>query len=211
MKLIVGLGNPEARYAATRHNVGFDAAEIVRQKLGFDRERLRFHACVSQGSYAGEQLIVCRPQTYMNLSGIAVREIASFYKIAPEDILVICDDVALPFGSLRVRAQGSAGGHNGLKNIIAQTQSENFARIRLGVGEKPEGWDLADFVLAKFTPAEIPAVRELCTKAAEAALCWVKNGPSVTMNRFNVNVKKAPKEEKTVPPAAQETKEETKE
>ncbi len=185
MKLIAGLGNPESRYAATRHNVGFEAAEMLRRRLGFGRELLRFHACISKGTVEGEQVIICRPQTYMNSSGIAIGEIASFYKIKPEDILIIYDDVSLPFGTLRVRGSGSAGGHNGMKSIIARLGTEDFPRVRLGMGEKPEGWDLADYVLAHFSEEELPVVRSLCESAADAAEAWIKNGIAYTMNHYN--------------------------
>ncbi len=185
MKLIAGLGNPESRYAATRHNVGFEACELLRQRLGFGRELLRFHACISRGTVGGEQVILCRPQTYMNNSGLAVGEIASFYKIAPEDILIIYDDVSLPFGGLRVRASGSAGGHNGMKSIIARLGTEAFPRVRIGVGAKPEGWDLADYVLARFSEEEIPVIREDCLRAAEAAEAWITRGIAYTMNHYN--------------------------
>lgn len=216
MKLIAGLGNPETRYANTRHNVGFDAAEIARQKAGFGVEKLRFHACISSGTVGGEQVIIARPQTYMNLSGVAIREIAAFYKIAPEDVLVLCDDVSIPFGARRIRADGSAGGHNGLKNIIAQLGTEDFPRIRIGVGEKPADWDLADYVLAKFTSEEVAAMRENCEAVADAALCWVKNGLPLTMNRYNYDperekklaAKKAAKEARKAEEAARRAAEE---
>lgn len=185
MKLIAGLGNPEAKYAATRHNVGFEAAELLRQKEGFRMGLLRFHAVISQGTIGGEKVLIARPQTYMNRSGIAIREIAKFYKIAPEDILIIYDDTALPFGQLRVRADGSAGGHNGMKSIIENLGTDKFPRIRIGIGEKPEGWDLADYVLAKFTAEELVTVKEACGKAAEAAECWVKDGINRAMNTYN--------------------------
>lgn len=216
MKLIAGLGNPESRYANTRHNVGFDAAEIARQKAGFGVEKLRFHACISSGTVGGEQIIIARPQTYMNLSGVAIREIAAFYKIAPEDILILCDDVSIPFGARRIRADGSAGGHNGLKNIIAQLGTEGFARIRIGVGEKPADWDLADYVLAKFTPEEVAAMRENCEKVAEAALCWATDGLAPAMNRYNYDperekklaAKRAAREAKKAEEAARKAAEE---
>ena len=182
MYLIAGLGNPEAKYAATRHNVGFEAAELLKQELGGGLARIRFHAEITRCEYGGETVLVVRPLTYMNESGVAIGEIADFYKIGPENVIVICDDVNLPFGHLRIRPKGSAGGHNGLKNIIAHLGTEDFARVRIGVGGKPDEWDMKDYVLAKMTPEECETIAETALRAARASLCIVKNGTETAMN-----------------------------
>lgn len=190
MYLIVGLGNPEERYAGTRHNVGFEAAECLRSLCRCALPRLRFHSEISQGKIGAESCLVAKPLTYMNRSGLAVREIAAFYKIEPSRIIVLCDDVSIPFGHLRLRAGGSAGGHNGLKNIIEQLGSTDFPRIRIGVGEKPAGWDLADYVLCRMTPREQEEMGETVARAAQAALCVAEEGMQKAMNRFNTPRKK---------------------
>ncbi len=191
MYLIAGLGNPEARYAATRHNVGFEAVEFLKKELGSAIPRIRFHAEITRCEYNGETILLVRPLTYMNESGVALREIADFFKIGPEEIVVICDDVNLPFGHLRIRPKGSAGGHNGLKSIIAHLGTEEFARVRIGVGGKPDEWDMKDYVLAQMSPEECRAIAETAGKAAKAALCIVKSGPETAMNRYNTRKQKA--------------------
>ncbi|MCI5676585.1 MAG: aminoacyl-tRNA hydrolase [Clostridia bacterium] len=154
--LIVGLGNPGAEYAFTRHNAGFLALDKICAGLGVKTDRARFRALTGEGTVAGQRVLFLKPQTYMNLSGEAVREAAAFYKIEPGHILVISDDINLDVGRLRVREKGSDGGHNGLKNIIYQLGSDAFPRIRIGVGRKPNPeMDLADFVLSRFTEAEM--------------------------------------------------------
>ncbi len=196
MYLIAGLGNPEGKYAATRHNVGFEAAECLRKKLGCGLPRIRFHADIAQGKVGTENVLVVRPLTYMNLSGTAIREIADFYKIAPDHVIVMCDDVSIPFGHLRLRPNGSAGGHNGLKNIIEQLGSQNFMRIRIGVGEKPAGWDLADYVLCRMSAEEQQQIGETAAQAAEAAVCIIEQGLGKAMNRFNTPRVKPEQEKK---------------
>ncbi len=196
MILIAGLGNPDKKYARTRHNIGFEAIEFLKDQIGAGVEKNKFHSMIMQGKIGGEPCILCRPLTYMNQSGIAIREIADFYKIAPEDIIVIYDDVALPIGALRVRANGSAGGHNGMKSIIAHLGTQDFPRIRIGVGEKPAQWDLADYVLGQFTDEELPAMREACDKAGKAVQLIVKQGVATAMNRYNQKPAKPKKEPK---------------
>lgn len=161
--LIVGLGNPGAQYAGTRHNTGFILLDAIAERIGTRMDRTRFKALVGEGSIAGHRVMLMKPQTFMNLSGEAVREAAAFYHIDPANIVVIYDDICLPVGRLRVRGKGSDGGHNGIKSIIYQLQSDAFPRIRAGVGERPNpAYDLADWVLSAFTPAE----RELLAKTA---------------------------------------------
>ncbi len=185
MILIAGLGNPEKKYAGTRHNVGFEAAEILRQQMGWGRTKTKFHSELVQGTLGAEPCLLCRPLTYMNNSGIAVREIADFYRIPPDQIIVIYDDIALPPGTLRVRGSGSAGGHNGIRSIIAHLGTQDFARVRIGVGAKPEGMDLADYVLGRFSAEELPLIRQACTQAAEAVQVWVRQGLDKAMNQYN--------------------------
>lgn len=185
MYLIAGLGNPDAKYAATRHNVGFEAAVRLREQYIPGIEKKKFQSMMIQGTIAGEPCMILRPQTYMNNSGIAIREAANFYKIPPENIIVIYDDIALPLGTLRLRKGGSAGGHNGIKSIIAHLGTQDFPRVRIGVGGKPEGWDLADYVLGAFSKEETPVIREAIDLAAEAAAAILKKGMDKAMNEYN--------------------------
>ncbi len=189
MYLIAGLGNPDLKYAATRHNVGFEAAVRVREKEGFPSEHGKFQAMISLGRIGSEPVALIRPMTYMNLSGRAVRQVADFYKIPPENIIIIYDDVSLPFGTLRIRKGGSAGGHNGMKSIIAELGTQDFPRVRIGVGEKPAGWDLADYVLSHFTREEIEEIRKTIDLAADAAVSIVASGIDRAMNTYNTKGK----------------------
>lgn len=153
--MVVGLGNPGKEYTFTRHNTGFLALDYLSQKLGVTVDRAKFHALTGEGTIGGKRVLLVKPQTFMNLSGEAVREAADFYRIPPENIIVLCDDITQKVGCLRVRRKGSDGGHNGLKNIIYQLNSDNFPRIRIGIGEKPRpDYDLAAWVLSEFTAKE---------------------------------------------------------
>lgn len=185
MYLIAGLGNPEQKYALTRHNVGFEAALSVRKQHDFSIEKNRCHAMVSTGIIGSEKVMVMRPLTYMNCSGIAVAEAASFFKLPPDHIIVLSDDVSIPLGSLRLRRTGSAGGHNGLKSIIEHLGSEDFLRVRIGVGLKPDGWDLADFVLARLTKEEQEKLSGTIEEAAQAAAAIITDGMDKAMNQYN--------------------------
>ena len=185
MYLIAGLGNPETKYAATRHNVGFEAAECLKSELNCGMAKIKFHAEIAQGKLGDEQVLVARPLTYMNNSGQAIREIANFYKITPDHIIILCDDVSIPFGHLRLRANGSA-----------QLGSQDFARVKIGVGEKPQGWDLADYVLCRMSSEEQKEMGETVARAAKAAICIIKNGMAVAMNRYNTPKAKPVKEKK---------------
>lgn len=157
--LIVGLGNPGKEYVNTRHNAGFLALDYIAERIGTQIDRARFKGLAGEGSFGEHRVLLLKPQTYMNLSGEAVREAASFYKIAPENVIVIADDVNFAAGKLRVRGKGSDGGHNGLKSIIAQLQSNNFPRVKVGVGVKPHPeYDLADWVLSNFSKEENEAL-----------------------------------------------------
>ena len=165
--LIVGLGNIGREYDMTRHNTGFMTAYVLAEMLGVKIEKLKFQASVGRGELNGHGVLLMCPRTYMNSSGEAVRDAAEFYKIPPEHILVICDDVTLDVGRLRVRRSGSNGGHNGLGSIIYQLNSDSFPRIRIGVGKKPEGYDLAAWVLGRFADDDIPHLKEAIQKAAD--------------------------------------------
>ena len=184
--LIVFLGNPGPRYEGTRHNAGFMTADAFAKAHRVEINRLRFRALTGVCELGEEKLLLMKPQTFMNLSGEAVGEAARFYKIPPEHVLVVSDEIALPIGKLRVRAKGSAGGHNGLKNIIACLGSEEFPRIRLGVGAPPHpDYDMADWVLSSFKNQDAEDMAKAAARAAEAVECYVLHGPEQTMNRFN--------------------------
>ena len=184
--LIVGLGNPGAEYARTRHNTGFLALDELAGMLGVKAERSRFRALTGTANYRGNKLILMKPQTYMNASGLAVEPAAHFYKVPPERVLVIFDDISLPVGRLRVRKDGSAGGHNGLKSIIHELGSENFPRVKVGVGAKPHpDYDLADWVLSVVGKDEQPTYQAAIRYAAEAALTVIDEGVPAAAAKFN--------------------------
>ncbi len=185
MKFIIGLGNPTAQYVGTRHNIGFDAITRIADDNRISVTEKKHKALCGKGIIAGQKVILLKPQTYMNLSGESVRDVLDFYKAEPEDILVIYDDVCLAPGQLRVREKGSAGGHNGIKSIIAHLGTEEFARIRIGVGEKPAGWDLADYVLGHFPAEEEPLMREALADASKACELFVMDDLRSAMNLFN--------------------------
>ncbi len=184
--LIVFLGNPGVKYEGTRHNAGFMAADAMAKAKGVSINRLRFHALTAQCVIGGENVLLMKPQTYMNLSGEAVGEAARFYKIPPEHVIVISDEMALPIGKLRIRMKGSAGGHNGLKNIISHLGTEAFPRIRLGVGAPPHAdYDVKDWVLSAFKNQDADDMASAAARAAEAAECYIAEGAERAMNKFN--------------------------
>lgn len=186
--MLVGLGNPGLNYERTRHNVGFRAIDLLCTKFGCRADRLRHKALTGFYELGGEKVLLVKPVTYMNLSGQAVRALADDYKIPPEHILVIFDDISLPVGRLRVRPNGSAGGHNGIKSLIAELGSQNFPRIKVGVGAKPHpDYDLADWVLSTFTKEEEALLGPTLKRAIEAAQSVIEDGVPQTMNRFNGN------------------------
>ncbi len=184
--MIVGLGNPGPKYATTRHNAGFLCIENLENKLGFSTKKLKFHSLIGDTKIGNSKVLVMKPQTMMNNSGVAVSECASFYKIPPENIIVIFDDISLEPGLLRIRRKGSAGGHNGIKSIIRHLGSENFPRIKLGVGKKPHpDYDLADWVLANFPKADIPLMRDAIDNACSALEIMVKGDIDGAMSKYN--------------------------
>ena len=185
MYLIAGLGNPTREYEKTRHNVGFDTIDVLAGRINTDVAERKFKGLYGKGMLGGEKVILLKPQTFMNLSGESVRAAADFYKIPPDHIIVIYDDISLDVGHLRIRTKGSAGGHNGIKNIIAHLGTQEFPRIKIGVGGKPPRMDLADYVLSRF-PAEERKIMETAFRdAAEAAGVLIAEGPDAAMNRFN--------------------------
>lgn len=186
MYLITGLGNPTLQYEHTRHNVGFDALDIIASKYGISLKDKKHKGLYGTGIIEGRKVILCKPQTYMNLSGECVGELMDYYDIDPdEELIVLSDDIDLDVGRIRVRRRGSAGGHNGLKNIIFMTGTEGFARIKIGVGAKKEGWDLADHVLSRFPADERKLVDEALVHAAEAAVMVLCGRVDEAMNAFN--------------------------
>lgn len=186
MYIIVGLGNPEDKYAGTRHNIGFSAITALADSCGISVDTKKHRALIGKGVIEGQKVILAMPLTYMNLSGECVRELVDYYKIdAAEQLIIIYDDIALPPGKLRIRPRGSAGGHNGIKNIISHLGGQEFPRIRIGVGEKPRGWDLVDYVLARFPADQEPVIREALKQTCEACGVIMNEGVETAMNRFN--------------------------
>lgn len=184
--LIVGLGNPGREYENTRHNAGFRALDILAQKLGCKPDKLKYQGLYCQVNYRGNKLLLLKPQTYMNLSGRSAAPLAAFFKVPADRIIVLFDDISLPPGRLRIRADGSAGGHNGIKSLIQELGGQNFPRVKIGVGAKPHpDFDLADWVLSAFTAAEEKALVPALERAADAVLAIIDHGVPEAANRFN--------------------------
>ena len=185
MKLIVGLGNPGAKYAGTRHNAGFSVIDELAERHNIKVDTSKHKALIGKGVINGEKVILAMPQTFMNLSGESVRAIMDFYKLTVDDLIVVYDDIDLDVGKIRIREKGSAGGHNGMKNIILHSGSQDFVRVRVGVGKKPEHMDLADHVLSRFSREDLPLMRESCGKACDALEVILSDGAVAAMNRYN--------------------------
>lgn len=185
MKIIVGLGNPTREYEGTRHNVGFSVIYALSDAYDISVDTKKHKALIGKGFIGGEKVILAMPMTYMNLSGESVRELKDYYKCDNEDIIVIYDDISLAIGRLRLRKKGSAGGHNGIKSIISHLGTEEFPRIKIGIGEKPAKMDLADYVLGRFSKEEQPVIRESAALAAKAVSCILTDGMDAAMNKFN--------------------------
>jgi PTH1 family peptidyl-tRNA hydrolase len=187
MKLIVGLGNPGDKYKGTRHNVGFEVIARLAARFGMPAPRHRFQGEVAEINIANQRTLLLSPLTYMNASGASVLAARDFYKIDNQDILVICDDFALPLGKLRLRAKGSSGGQKGLEDILRRLGTEDIPRLRIGIGIPPPGRDAAGYVLSRFTKEEIPVAELAANRAADAAVAWVEAGIAAAMNQFNVS------------------------
>ncbi len=185
MYIIAGLGNPSKEYEKTRHNAGFDTIDLLAEKLGIDLTEKKHRAYCGKGMIGTEKVLLLKPQTFMNHSGESLRDAADFYKVEPEQILVIYDDISLEPGQLRIRMKGSAGGHNGIKSIIAHLGTQDFPRIKIGVGAKPERMDLADYVLSRFSPSEREKMEESFREGAEAVITFLQDGADAAMNRYN--------------------------
>lgn len=184
MYIVVGLGNPGKRYDATRHNVGFDTIDLLAHRNNIKVNKLKHKALYGEGFWGREKVLLVKPQTFMNLSGESVRDIVEFYKIETKNLVVIYDDIDIEVGMLRIRHKGSAGTHNGMRSVIYQLQSDEFPRVRIGIG-RPQFGDLADFVTSRFSKEEIPSMRETIDKAALAVESIVKEGIDKAMNQFN--------------------------
>ena len=191
---IVGLGNPGRQYEETKHNVGFHVIDKLAKKYDIEVNKFKNKAFVGDGTIKGKRVLLVKPQTYMNLSGESVREIVNFYKIPQERFVVIFDDTSLPCGSVRIREKGSHGGHNGIRNIIDQMGTDEFNRIKVGIGEKPSGWDLADYVLAKFNPDDLPMMEQGMDKAVQGVELMLSRDIKEAANRVNQKAKTAKKQ-----------------
>ncbi len=186
MYIIVGLGNPGREYGNTRHNIGWDVIDALAEKAHIDVLEKKHKAVIGKGIVAGQKCILAKPQTYMNLSGESVRELIDYYKVDEEaELIVISDDVSLEVGQIRIRKKGSAGGHNGLKSIIGHLGHDTFQRVKMGVGEKPKGYDLADWVLGHFNKEERKIMDEAAQRGALAIEMMIAEGPDAAMNQYN--------------------------
>lgn len=186
MIVIAGLGNPGSKYSETRHNVGFNVIDKLAESNDIKVNKLKFKALTGEGFIGSEKVLLLKPSTYMNNSGQSIREVMDFYKLPPENLMVIVDDIDIEFASIRLRKSGSAGSHNGLKSIIFHIQVEDFPRLKIGIGKKPSYFDLADFVLSKFNQEERKLMDKSIEKASEAVEEFVKNGIEQAMNEYNV-------------------------
>lgn len=192
--VIAGLGNPGPKYEGTKHNVGFDVVDRLGKKYNIEINKFKHKALVGDGTIDGRRVLLVKPQTFMNLSGESIREIVNFYKVPQDHFVVIYDDTSLPVSGVRIREKGSHGGHNGIRNIIAQMGTDEFCRIKVGIGEKPNGWDLADYVLAKFDKDDLPMIEQGADKAVNAVELILSRGIMDAMNRINQKPKTPQKE-----------------
>lgn len=185
MYIIIGLGNPSKEYEHTRHNIGFDIITNISREYNIPLDYKKHKAICGKGMIEGEKVVLVKPQTYMNLSGESVRELVDFYKVPNENIIIIYDDISLDVGQLRIRLKGSAGGHNGIKSIISHLGSMEFPRIKVGVGDKPKGWDLADYVLSRFQGVDAVIIKDAIEKSTLAVKDIIKDGLDSAMNVYN--------------------------
>ena len=204
MYIIVGLGNPGKKYENTRHNMGFLAIDRMAEEYGISVDKIKFKALVGEGRIAGQRVVLVKPQTYMNLSGESVQEIMHFYKEDIENLIVIYDDLDIAAGKIRVRKKGSAGTHNGMRNIVQMLSDDGFPRIRVGIGSEKKG-DLIDFVIGGVSKSEMELLREGVTQASKAAVAIVEKGIEKAMNEYNIKEKK-PKKQKEPAEAPAEIK-----
>ena len=200
MKIIAGLGNPGREYENTKHNVGFLTIDILAEKYGIKVNKIKFKGLVGEGMIGGQKVLLVKPQTYMNLSGQCIREVMAFYKLDPEDLTVIYDDIDLPMGNLRIRKKGSAGTHYGMRSIIYDLQEDGFPRIRIGIGGDRKG-DLADYVISGFHGDDKKIIEDAIVKAADAAACLAEHGVDRAMADFNTKTQKK-KKQKEAPEGA---------
>ena len=185
MKIVVGLGNPGRKYEKTRHNVGFDVLDEIAKQQDASKPKPRFQAETTDVNLGGTKVLLVWPQTYMNKSGSSVQKALDFYKLETNDILVICDDLALPVGKLRFRPKGSAGGQKGLADVMKRVGTDEVARLRIGIGQQPDSWDAADYVLGKFNEDDRIDMDLAISRAANGVTDWVAKGTSFCMNRYN--------------------------
>jgi PTH1 family peptidyl-tRNA hydrolase len=188
MKIVIGLGNPGRKYVGTRHNIGFRVVDELGRRHAAGSSKNNFDAAVAEVSIASEKVLLVCPQTFMNLSGATALQVRDFYKLTEADLLVVCDDFALPVGRLRIRPQGSAGGQKGLADIVRRLGTESVPRLRIGVGPLPAGWDGAEFVLGKFGKSELPEIELAVARAADAVELWIREGIAATMNKYNAEI-----------------------
>jgi peptidyl-tRNA hydrolase, PTH1 family len=186
LALIVGLGNPGEKYQHTRHNIGFDCLAGLHERMGRPSVQAKFESQLVRGVLDGRDVCLVWPLTFMNCSGRAVAQVARFYKVSVENILVVCDDLSLPLGKLRMRRNGSSGGQKGLNDILKSLGTQDVPRLRIGIDATPENWDTADYVLSKFSAAERKVVSDALSRSADAAQSWLSDGIETAMNRFNV-------------------------
>lgn len=195
MKMIAGLGNPGSEYARTKHNVGFMFLDALAEKLGADNWKTKYDALVAEARIGTEKVLLVKPLTYMNESGRAVGPLMSWYKLAPEDLIVVHDDMDIPAGTIRIRRKGSAGGHNGMKSILYHVGDENFPRLRIGIGRPLPGWTVVKHVLAPFSEEDAPKIREAIAYLLPALECVVTDSVDLAMNRYNPKKQKAKKKQ----------------
>lgn len=187
MYVIAGLGNPGSRYDKTRHNAGFDTIDLIGKRYGIPVKEQKFKALIGSGFIEGQKVLLVKPQTFMNLSGESLAPILQYFHVDPEtELIVVFDDISLEPGHIRIRKKGSAGGHNGMKSIISCIGTQQFMRVKVGVGEKPEGWDLADYVTGRFDRDDRQLVEEAFDHAADAVKLMIQDETDQAMNRYNV-------------------------
>lgn len=205
MKVIVGLGNPGREYAQTKHNVGFMLVDALAEKMGITDWQSKFDALIAEGRMGTEKILLVKPQTYMNESGRAVGPLMNWYKLMPEQLIVAHDDMDIPAGTIRIRKKGSAGGHNGIKSVLAHMGDENFSRVRIGIGRPLPGWTVINHVLAPFQEEDVPKIKEAIQYLLPAVECIVTEDTDKAMNLYNP--KKVKKQKQKAEPEKQESKE----